>query len=141
MSHRKESLRPGSRRASGFTLVELIMIIVLLAVLAVPLLGSFGQVSRSLGTDAALQSGQQLDRECGEFLLAQRRDNPAVGYAGIDSSTSCAALPNLHGLNVSVTLQSPYSGPACPGTCKVADITVSQGTQTLDTSTLLLAQY
>ena len=129
------------RRATGFTLVELVMVIVLLGIAAVAILSGYGQVARSLSTNSDLQAGMQLARECGEYLIAQRRDNPAMGYSGLKGSAICSALPNPLGLSVAVTFTDPYKGAACPGTCKLASISVTQGTKTLDTASLMLANY
>ncbi|MHB8550215.1 MAG: prepilin-type N-terminal cleavage/methylation domain-containing protein [Acidiferrobacterales bacterium] len=130
-------------RSHGFTLVELIMVIVLLGIAAVAIISGYGQVARSLSTNANLQAGTQLARECGEYLIAQRRDNPLVGYSGVSGSSFCSTLPNPQGLTVTVAFTDPYGGAACGGisSCKLADITVTQGTQTLDSASLMLANY
>ena len=131
------------RSARGFTLVELIMVIVLLGIAAVAIISGYGQVARSLSTNAELQAGMQLARGCGEYLIAQRRDNPLMGYSGVTGASICSTLPDPQGLTVAVTFTEPYGGAACGGisSCKLADITVTQGTQTLDTASLMLASY
>ncbi len=128
----------------GFTLIELIMVIVVLAIAAVALLSGYGQVADTIGTDATLQAGVQLARACGEYLIAERRDNPLKGYTGVTSggSSICNVVPDPQGLTVTVTF-TPYTAAACPAgtTCTLAGITVTQGSETLDTTSLMLASY
>ena len=128
----------------GFTLIELIMVIVVLAIAAVALLSGYGQVADTIGTDATLQAGVQLARACGEYLIAERRDDPRKGYSGVISAGSriCNVVPDPQGLTVTVTF-TPYTAAACPAgtTCTLAGITVTQGSETLDTTSLMLASY
>ncbi len=132
----------------GFTLIELIMVIVVLAIAAVALLSGYGQVADTIGTDASLQAGVQLARACGEYLIAERRDNPRNNprkdYSGVISAGSsiCNVVPDPQGLTVAVTF-TPYTAAACPAgtTCTLAGITVTQGSETLDTTSLMLASY
>ncbi len=128
----------------GFTLIELIMVIVVLAIAAVALLSGYGQVADTIGTDASLQAGVQLARACGEYLIAERRDDPRKGYSGVISAGSriCNVVPDPQGLTVAVTF-TPYTAAACPAgtTCTLAGITVTQGSETLDTTSLMLASY
>ncbi len=128
----------------GFTLIELIMVIVVLAIAAVALLSGYGQVADTIGTDASLQAGVQLARACGEYLIAERRDNPRKGYSSVISAGSsiCNVVPDPQGLTVAVTF-TPYTAAACPAgtTCTLAGITVTQGSETLDTTSLMLASY
>ncbi len=127
--------------ARGFTLVELVMVIVLFAIGATAIVAGYGQVGSSLSINSNLQAATQLARECGEYLLAERRDNSTIGYSGVTGSTFCSALPNPSGLTITINFTDPYSGAACPGTCKLAAISVTNGTNTLASTSVMLVNY
>lgn len=129
-------------RVRGFSLIELVAVIVLLSVAGTAIVGMYGSVASSLGENQDIQTGVQLTQECGEYLLNARRNNAAIGYTNATGSTFCSAiLPAFPGYTVSIAFTDPYAGAACPGTCKLAQITASKGTDTVATTTLMLVSY
>ena len=48
------------RRQQGFTLLELVMVIMLVAIASIPILGQFSQAASSLVTDEIIQTAAQL---------------------------------------------------------------------------------
>lgn len=140
-------------RARGFTLVELIAVIVLLSIMGTVMLGLFGQVGRSLVTNQETQTGAQLAQACAEHIMTLRRNTTAGGYAGIlvglDTNVcdaSFAAFPPVPGFTtapvVDVALHNSGTLPPCPsaiaGSCKLVDIKVNKGGPQVATLTLML---
>lgn len=128
-------------RQAGFTLIELVVVIVFLALAAVPLFGLFTQASASLIDNERIQTAAQLAQERAEDILARRRaqDFTAVGLG----TTTDALGANYSAYTRTVTVVQPPSGPGCPGgaTCKEVVVNVSQGPDTLAEVTFLLVDY
>lgn len=126
----------------GFTLIEVVAAMLLLSVGAAGLIGMYGTVGRTLSGNQDMQTAVQMAQECSEYVVAQRRNNAAVGFAGVTGSTFCStALPATAGFTVTTPITSPYSPAFCPGTCKLVNITVTKGTNTLAISSLMLVDY
>ena len=114
----------------GFSLIELIMIIVLLSIGLVGLMAMFGRSVGSLDRDAGLQTGAQAVQQCAEHILGVRR-RVTNGFDPVDADT-CSALGIPAGYTRALTVTSPYTGSACPTvtlpatvTCKRVQIVVS----------------
>ena len=128
-------LRPNK----GFTLIELVMVIILLSISCAGLVTLFGQLTNSLSINNDIQAAAQLAQECAEHLLAARRRS---GYdlGGIDD---CSALPAFNGFGPpQVNIDEPYAAAACPGSanCKLLTIKAVYGSGA-STVTLLLTDY
>ena len=124
---------------NGFTLIELVMVIVLLSISIAGLIPLFGQLTNSLSINNDIQASAQLAQECTEHLLAARRQ---AGY-DLGGISDCSALPALNGFGPpTVTINDPYAGSACPvgANCKLLGInaTYDSGTATV---TLMMADY
>ncbi|MHB8453798.1 MAG: type II secretion system protein [Acidiferrobacterales bacterium] len=129
-------------RQNGFTLIELVMVIVLLGIAAVAIVGGYGTVARSLGENQDIQTAVQLAQACGEYVLAARRDNPAIQYTGVKGANFCSSvLGTFQSFNINLSYTDPYTGSGCPGKCKLVTINVVKGTDTLATSNLMLVNY
>lgn len=139
-------------KPAGFTLIELVVIIVLLSVAGTIILGLFGQVGRSLVTNQDTQTATQSAQACAEQILAFRRSQLAgYGYTNIAvgaSTGACnAGFVAAGGVTtaptVSVVAHSSASLPACPsataGDCKLVTITVlANGSQAASLSLMLV---
>jgi type II secretory pathway pseudopilin PulG len=127
--------------ARGFSLIELIMIIVALGVASAFLTTTFTQLPRSLEVSEDAQTASQLAQQCSERVLAQRR-NPAIGFGPIASGT-CAGLPTL-GYVVTDTVTN-VSGAPCPSalanTCKQVVVTVTRNGVPVAVNDLLLVNF
>ena len=131
-----------SRWTNGFTLIEVVAAMLLLSVSAVGIIGMYSNVGRNLSGNQDMQTAAQLVQECSEYVLAQRRNNAVVGYAGVTGSTFCsAALPAMAGFTVTTTVTSPYAPAFCPTTCKLVTISVAKGVVVVATSSLMLVSY
>jgi len=73
------------RVQQGFTLIELVAVIIIIAVAAVPLFGLFSQAGRSLLADETIQTATQLAQARAEHLMAIRRNR---GYADPEVSAN-----------------------------------------------------
>ncbi len=129
------------RRSAGFSLIELVMVIVIVSIGAMTLLGSFQQVGQSILLSEDLQVGAQLAQECGEYVVISRRD-ATNAYTGIDANV-CNGLPLPVGFNRTITLTEPFSDPACPGgaTCKKVEVLITKGSDNVGSITTMVANY
>lgn len=126
----------------GFTLIEVIATMVLLSVGAAGIIGMYSNVGHTLGSNQDIQTAAQLAQECSEYVLAARRNNVAIGYAGVTGANFCsAALPVMAGFTVTTTVLDPYAPAFCPGACKRVTISVAKGADVVATSILMLVSY
>lgn len=136
-------IRIAHRMCAGFSLIELIVVIVVIGLSAAILLGLFGQAARTLGINEDVQTAAQLAQECSEHVLAAKR-NGTVAFAGIDN-TICASLPAFTGFTRTVTVTDAAGSPACTstsaGVCKQVVVQVAKGGSTLSENTLMLVNY
>ncbi len=127
----------------GFSLIELILVIVIVGIAAVPLMNGFMTMGSWLDTPIeSVPAGAQLAQECAEHITALRRKDD---YAGV-ASTSCNGLPALpagYSRTVTVTARTSATLSACPaGTnCKEVSIAVTKGGVTVGRATLMLVEY
>lgn len=115
----------------GFSLIELVAIIVVLAVGIVALLQVFGAATHTIGNNVDGQLGAQLTQERAEQLLADRRSlDPAKGYSapslalGTVNEVPVTAFPNYWRRTVISTIAAGVSPCPAAATCKQVLITV-----------------
>lgn len=128
-------------RQSGFTLIELIMVIIIVALAAVPILGQFTQVAGSTLVDEEIQTASQLAQERAEQLLALRRDQ---GYAAVAIGTTNDVLTgNYSTYTRTVTVTEPPAGGGCAtgATCKGVVVSVDRGPRNRARIALVLVNY
>lgn len=114
-----------SRRACrGFTLIELVIVITVLAIALSGMTAVFAEVVRSADTTASIDIAAQVGNQCAEHVLGQRQRNPAVGFNGYDGN-ACAGL--AFGAYTVTDTVTALSGGLCPAgaRCKRVDIAVS----------------
>lgn len=124
---------------SGFTLIELIMVILLLSISSVGLITLFGQLGGSIAINSDIQTATQLAQECGEHILSARR---RFGY-DLGGIRDCSALSAFNGFGpAAVSITDPYSGSACPAgaACKLVAINASYDSGAASAS-LLVVDY
>lgn len=128
-------------RQRGFTLLELVAVMLVIAIASVPLLGLFSGASLGLLDDTAIQTATQLAQERAETLLAVRR---VRGYG--DAEVSTDLVENLGG-NYSgftrTTTITPLTGSPCPGAagCKQVEVRVEQGGRARAALAFMLVNY
>ena len=128
-----------TRRHRGFTLIELVMIIVVLAICLTGLVAAFGVVGRSGNATANIDIGAQVASQCAEHVLGQRQRNVGVGFANYNGGR-CGGL-GFGGFSVTDSSALLVGGP-CPAgaSCKSVTITASSAAATT-TLNLLLVDY
>jgi prepilin-type N-terminal cleavage/methylation domain-containing protein len=135
------------RLRAGFTLIEVVIVIVILGIASAVVIKMVAQVANGQSDNQTLQVGAQLLQECGEWIVANhRRDKSfytSVLVAG--TSTNCFSGPGTYGGfdAPSVVVTDITGGTGCPGTsnCKQAVISVSKGGVTLNSINLIVVQY
>jgi prepilin-type N-terminal cleavage/methylation domain-containing protein len=129
------------REQQGFTLLELVMVIMLVALASIPILGQFSQAAGTLLTDEIIQTAAQLAQERAEGLLADRRN---TGYAAVPTGTVNDVLGGAYSsYNRTVTVTSPPVGSGCAAgaTCKEVVVKVDHSGRTRAAVTLMLVSY
>ncbi len=125
----------------GFSLIELIMVIVVVALASAPILGQFTGVTTSLFTNEEIQTGVQLAQERAEGILADRR---ALGYAAVPLIPIPVALGgNYANYGRTVTVNEPPLGPGCAAlaTCKEVIVSVTHTGNPRAEITFILVDY
>ncbi len=132
-------MKTGGQR--GLTLLELVMVIVILALAAVPVLGQFSQVSSSLLGNEAIQTAALLAQEQAEAVLAARR---RLSYAAIPTGTSSTVLGgNYSAFTRTLTVTEPPLGSGCAAgaTCKEVIVRVDHNGKKRAEVTFILVNY
>ena len=125
----------------GFTLLELVMVITLVAIASIPILGQFSQASSILLTDEIIQTAAQLAQERAEDILADRR---TAGFAAVPTGTVNDVLGGTYSsYSRTVTVTSPPGGSGCAAgaTCKEVVVSVDHSGRTRAEITTMLVSY
>lgn len=125
----------------GFTLIELIMVIVVVALASAPILGQFTGVTSSLLINEEIQTGAQLAQERAEGILAVRRTQ---GYAAVPVGTVTDVLGgNYAAYGRTVTVNEPPVGGGCAAgaTCKEVIVSVTYTGNPRADVTFILVDY
>lgn len=129
--------------ARGFSLIELIMIIVALGIMGAFLATTLSQLPRSLDLSEGAQTASQLAQQCSERILARRRSS-AAGFNTIVTGT-CAGLPTLAGYAVTDVVSDVSGVAPCPSalanSCKRVVVTVTRNATPLAVNDLLLVNF
>ena len=126
-------------RARGFTLIESVLVIVILAFASVAVLTQFSQATRAWFVDEDLQTATQLAQERAEGILATRRNGTFADVAVGVTNDTLAGPYVAFARTVTVTA---HAGAPCPAVnCKQVVVAVSRGGTPLAEVTLLLAEY
>jgi prepilin-type N-terminal cleavage/methylation domain-containing protein len=126
----------------GFTLIELIMVIVVVAITAVAIGSAYVYMSRSQALGADLLGATQAAQECAAHIVGQAR-RPG-SYAAVPAgATACNAItaPAGYTRTVTVTNVAGPSGTLCTGagwSCKSVSVTVTRGGATAAVNFMLV---
>lgn len=134
------------RRASGFTLIELVIVMIVISAGLAGLASLFSNTSTSLSTNETLQRATQYAQECAEKVSATRH-SPSGGFASI-SNTICDTLPALPAgftrsavvTTISGTGIAPDPCPSGTNNCKSVLVTVTKGALS-SSITVMLVDY
>ena len=126
--------------SKGFTLVESIMVLVVLAIAAAGIATLSGNIFNSQADNKTLQVGMQLMQECAEHVLATRRvagypttppictslpDPTALGFSKPFVKSSTETTTGTFGIGTTGCLLGGSCGCPTNGTCTLVTITVS----------------
>ena len=132
------------KQRSGFSMIELIMVIVAVAIGAVAIGSAFAHMSRSLALNEDLQRASQVAQECAEHVLALARP-PRGHYAAVAAASPSAVCNGMAaaGFNrvVNVTAMAA-AAPICAAgwNCRRVQITVSKGSAVVEVN-FMIVQY
>ncbi|WP_172844226.1 type II secretion system protein [Thiohalobacter thiocyanaticus] len=129
-----------SERQTGFSLIELVMVIVILALASLAIGTQFMQSAQSWMLDERIQTASQLAQARAEQLLADRRLN---NYSAVPAGTTSETLAGNYTGYTRTTVVSAYAGAACPvADCRQVVITVTDAdAQVRAETTLMVANY
>jgi prepilin-type N-terminal cleavage/methylation domain-containing protein len=130
----------------GFTLVELVVVMVIVAVGLLGLTRMFNDNVSAVVSGEDVQRAAQYAQECTERILALRRNLSYFGTAEI-TSTVCDTSTLPAGFTRAVTFvgsSDPYTGTsstACPTgrLCRDVLVTVTKGSVSAQTTVMLVA--
>ena len=127
---------------SGFTLIEMVLVIIIISIASVPLFSLFSRAASSLLINEKTQTAAQLAQEHVEFLLAVRR---AQGFVApqLSGNTTEALSGNYSGYSRSTVITQAAGGPGCPAgaNCKEITVSVDEAGSSYAEVTLLLVDY
>jgi len=135
---------------SGFTLIELVIVMVLLSIAVVPILSMYTEAAKSSAVNLDLQTATQLVQECSELILAQKRLDtsvyPAYGYAGITDCSALSAKFPFNGFTAppTITITDPFTDTGCPAvtaSCKLIQIDAIKNGSILASMSFMVANY
>lgn len=95
-----------TRNCGGFTLIEAIIVIVVLAIAAVTVAMQSGRIFDYDATNTDLQVGMPVLQECAEQILTTHRAGKL--------NTSCRTSGNFVPSVTPLTYDGKYTGPVCP---------------------------
>lgn len=135
-----------TRPSPGFSLIEIIVVLVVVGIAGAALLTMYGQAAKTLGTNEDVQTAAQLAQECSEHILEGRRRNTQPLLAVGNNNSICNGFTGAWGAlgygapDVDVFNVAPAPGGLCPtgATCRQAVISVNQGAAVRAQVTLLL---
>lgn len=130
-----------NKQQSGFSLIELLLVVIIVAIASVPILGQFSHVATSALLDEDIQTASQLAQGHAEEILALRRSQ---GYAAVNPATSTVGLSgrfSKYSRQVVVSEPSVIGGCASGATCKSVVITVNSASKTRAEVAFVLVDY
>lgn len=140
------------RRIAGFTLIELVIVMVVISVGLLGLTGLFSNSTTTLTANENLQRATQYAQQCAEQVLATRRNSTNFTVASFTIPTVCSG--NSDGFVRTATASAAYTntGSACNGNaqcpcpsggtinCRDINISVAKGA-TSSSITVMLVDY
>ena len=124
----------------GFTLIELVMVIVILSVATLAIGNQFMQSAQSWVIDEQVQTASQLAQARAEQILSDRRRN---GFAAVPVGTVNDTLTGSYSSYNRSVATTAYAGAACPvSNCRQVVVTVTNsGGDVRAETTLMVANY
>lgn len=134
------------RRRHGFSLIELIITIVVVAIAAVAIGSAFTYITRSQRLTVDLLTATQLAQECAAHVIGRGRKPGS--YAVVPAppavaSNFCNGLPAIAGFNRVLNITATPAGALCSAgwACKRVEIVVTRAGRDLVTLDFMLVNY
>ena len=122
----------------GFSLIEVVIIIMVMSIIAVPLTLQFSQAGSSWQLNERVQTASQLAQGCAEELLSTRRLSGHTAALAI----SCSALPASFSSYTRTLTLATFSSSACPDTsCSLVTVVVTHSGDERARLAVMLADY
>jgi prepilin-type N-terminal cleavage/methylation domain-containing protein len=119
----------------GFTLIELVIVMVVVSIGTVSLLKLFANNNTSLNTSEAFQLATQYAQECADKVVADNRSGTTI------ATTTCDTLPSVSPYTRTVSVTADATS-ACPSgyslTCNDIQVTVSRSNPSVSASLVLM---
>lgn len=124
----------------GFTLIELVLVVVILSVASLAIGSQFMQSAQSWLLDEQVQTASQLAQARAEQLLSDRR---LTGYTAVPVGTVTESLTGNYTGYTRTTVTTAYAGAACPvADCRQVVIRVTNaGGDVRAETALMVANY
>ena len=116
------------RRAQGFTLIELVVVMLIISGGLLGITSLFSNSVKSLSTNEDLQFAAQAAQQCAERVLALRRNTSQFTVSSI-SSTLCNAPADAFTRTLAVAPLTAASAPEpclTGSTCSMVTVTVNK---------------
>jgi prepilin-type N-terminal cleavage/methylation domain-containing protein len=133
--------------SKGFTLIELIIAIVVVAIAAVAIGSAFAYMSRSQVLSTDLQRASQIAQECAEHIVGRGRKPNTYGQVApvALNSTICDTLPAPGGgfartVNIRDQASAGVTGAVCTAgwSCKHVQVIAGRGSAQLTVNFMLV---
>lgn len=102
-------------RRKGFSLIELVIVIVIISVGLVGIASQFGNNTTSLSTNETLQQATQYAQECAELAISQRRNQGFDSFAATPFSCGTDPANFTRTANPVGAIYTGVSSGACNG--------------------------
>ncbi len=126
--------------ADGFTLIELVLVMLIISFGLVGLASMFGSNVKALTIVEDAQRAAQYGQECAERVIATHRD---LGFDLFNTATCDPAPPG--GFATAVTVPRTYIGDntsACPNLVRCRDVSITVTKSPVSSNiTLMLVEY
>jgi len=111
-------------RCQGFTLVETIIVLVVVAIAAAGITVMTGNIFSSQKDNTTLQLGMKVAQECAEHIIMRRR--ATADFSTFTPTCPATTMSGFAAASVSYLRQNQPGGPTCPTgttTCMLVTIT------------------
>ncbi|MDH3326511.1 MAG: prepilin-type N-terminal cleavage/methylation domain-containing protein [Gammaproteobacteria bacterium] len=114
------------KKHRGFTLIEIIMVMITVGIVAVPVVGMFGSVGKSLILNSETTEADGYVQACAEHIVVRKQN---IRIALIDN-TICSSIPTSATFTLNVIITNGAAHASCPTaigtpTCVAAEITAT----------------
>ena len=135
------------RPHQGFTLIELVIVMLIISAGLLGIASLFGSTSTALSTNETVQQATQYARECAERVIGIRRSQ---GFASASiSSTMCntttdtpagqmPAMPTGFARTVAITTYNGTGSPCPTGTANCKDVVVTVSKASLSSAVTIM---